>query len=166
MIAEHRKALSKVQHIIDKHQESAPVPVVAIAQELGLKVYTLDTFPDDLSGMIKKENNGSYGIYVNSEHHSNRRRFTIAHEIGHFILHKKYIGDGIVDDALYRSGLGTIMETEANALAAEILMPYHLLSQHSSPDRSINEMADIFKVSIASMGIRLGEPAYSIGAVA
>jgi len=165
MKTEHRRALERVQHIIDDHQESAPVPVVMLAKALGLSVFTLDTFPDDVSGMIKKED-GSYSIYVNSTHHSNRRRFTIAHEIAHYILHKEYIGDGIVDDALYRSGLGTIMETEANAFAAEILMPFHLLSQESLPDRTVNDLAEIFKVSTASMGIRLGEPAYSIGAVA
>lgn len=166
MRSEYRRALEKVQHIIDAHQESAPVPVVSLAKALGLSVYTLDTFPDDLSGMIKKEEDESYGIYVNSKHHPNRRRFTIAHEVGHFILHKKYIGDGIVDDALYRSGLGSIMETEANTFAAELLMPFHLLSRESSPDKSIKDMAAIFEVSEAAMGIRLGEPAYSIGAVA
>lgn len=59
-------------------------------------------------------------IYVNKGHHVNRRRFTTAHEIAHFILHQDFIGDGIADDGLYRSKLSNAMEAQANKLAADI----------------------------------------------
>ena len=93
--------------IIEKHQRAAPVLVTAIARELGLEVYNTSVWTDDISGMIRKEQGGSsgYAIYVNGTHPESRRRFTIAHEIGHFILHREFIGDGITDDALYRSAL-------------------------------------------------------------
>ena len=148
--------------IIEQHQERAPVPIIAVSEDLGLPVFFLNGFRDNISGMIKREDDGSYAIYVNSEHHPNRQRFTIAHEIGHFLLHKKYIGDGIVDDALYRSGLGNTMENEANAMAANILMPASLLSQESLLTAKISDLAKKFKVSEAAMAIRLGEPAYSV----
>jgi Zn-dependent peptidase ImmA (M78 family) len=152
--------------IIKAHQKNAPVRVVALAKDLGLSVFELTTFPDDLSGMIKKTDVDKYAIYVNGLHHVNRKRFTVAHEIAHFLLHKDYIGDGILDDALYRSGLGSDIETEANALAAKILLPDSLLAKEPLRKMSIRDLAEKFEVSEASMGIRLGEPAYSIGAVA
>ena len=150
------------QKVIDGHQAKAPVPVIAIAEDLGLPVFFMKAMGDDISDMIKKEDDGTYAIYANADHHLNRQRFTIAHEIGHFLLHKEHIGDGIVDDALYRSGLGSTLETEANTMAAEILMPSSLLSKEPLLTASIKDLAKKFKVSAAAMAIRLGEPAYSI----
>ena len=152
--------------IIKAHQENTPVRVIALAKALGLSVFESTSFPDDLSGMIKKTGEEKYAIYVNGLHHVNRKRFTVAHEIAHFLLHKDYIGDGLLDDALYRSGLGSDIETEANALAAQILLPSSLLAREPLEEMSIRDLAKKFEVSEAAMGIRLGEPAYSIGAVA
>jgi len=152
---------SEQEKVISDHQAEAPVPVITIAGELGLDVFAAK-FDDGISGMIKKEENGSYAIYVNEDHHINRQRFTIAHEIAHFLLHKPLIGNGIVDDALYRSGLGNTIESEANAKAAKILMPISLLSQISLIKADIKELAKKFQVSKAAMAIRLGEPIYSI----
>ena len=53
-----------------------------------------------------------------------------------------------------------------NALAAKILLPDSLLAKEPLRKMSIRDLAEKFEVSEASMGIRLGEPAYSIGAVA
>lgn len=150
---------SEYRDIIRNHQKSAPVHVVPLAQELGLSVYKIDSFPDDLSGMIKKESDNKYSIYVNGNHHIHRRRFTIAHEIAHFLLHKNHIGDGIVDNAMYRSGLSSALESQANAMAADILMPWHLLNQEDTKSGfAIPLLAIKFLVSEASMAIRLGVP--------
>ena len=144
---------------IRNHQGAAAVDVVPIAIDLGLQVYKVAAFPDDLCGMIRKEEEEKYAIHVNDSHHVHRRRFTIAHEIAHFLLHKELIGDGLVDDAMYRSGLGSSLESEANRLAADILMPWHLLNLPEYDHMSIKQKADAFMVSEASMAIRLGVPA-------
>jgi hypothetical protein len=83
--------------IIRHHQDEPPVQVVPIARDLGLEVYRASGWSENLSGMIiKDEGTGSgYAIFVNADHHEVRRRFTIAHEIAHFILHRELIGDGI-----------------------------------------------------------------------
>jgi Zn-dependent peptidase ImmA (M78 family) len=85
--------------LIRKHQKSAPVHVVPIAETLGLNVYRVTSWPDATSGMIARdpERGGSSGfaIYVNAKHSEVRRRFTIAHEVDHFVLHRVLIGDGI-----------------------------------------------------------------------
>tara|TARA_R100000789_G_scaffold29427_2_gene33001 strand:+ start:1161 stop:1643 length:483 start_codon:yes stop_codon:yes gene_type:complete len=150
-------------NIIQRHQAAAPVQTVALAADLGLKVWHVPNWPDDLSGKIVKsaEQGGSsgYAVYVNKEHHINRRRFTTAHEIAHFILHRQFIGDGIVDDGLYRSRLSNSMEVQANKMAADILMPRHLLNQHiSNGVNSVSDLARIFQVSESAMSFRVGSP--------
>lgn len=150
-------------NIIQRHQSAAPVQTVALADELGLKVWHVPNWPDDLSGKIIKsaEQGGSsgYAIYVNKGHHIHRRRFTTAHEIAHFILHRQFIGDGIVDDGLYRSRLSNYMEVQANKMAADILMPRHLINQHMSNGvNSVSELAKIFQVSESAMSFRVGSP--------
>ncbi len=153
--------LSEQLSIIKGHQKQAPVEVVPIAQELGMDVYRVPGWPDNLSGMIRlaPEDDERYAIYVNGDHHLNRRRFTIAHETAHFVLHKNQIGDGIVDDALYRSGLSNRIEAQANRLAAEILMPWHLLDPYIDTGiDDVGQLAKIFVVSRSAMSIRLGVP--------
>ena len=105
-------------------------------------------------------------IGVNWLHHPNRQRFTIAHEIGHFVLHR---GGTYIDKGTYarfrdlESGSGTKREErEANQFAAELLMPRHLVetllqSQHLDPgdDGSLNRLAEEFEVSALAMSFRL-----------
>jgi Zn-dependent peptidase ImmA (M78 family) len=145
---------------IRKHQKSAPVEVVPIAQALGLSVYRVTSWPDATSGMIARdaERGGACGfaIYVNAKHSEVRRRFTIAHEVAHFVLHRDLIGDGITEDALYRSGLSDAVEREANGLAAEILMPKHLVRDAVMGGmRGLPELATKFNVSQQAMEFRL-----------
>lgn len=150
--------LRQAMEMIRQHQHSAPVQTVPLANALGLPVYKSSFGEnDDISGMIRKEG-GKYLIYVNKRHNANRRRFTIAHEIAHYILHKDAIGDGIIDDALYRSGLTSKMESEANRLAADILMPWHLMAEDEISGKSLQELAEKYDVSTAAMAIRLQIP--------
>lgn len=145
--------------VIKAHQKAAPVQTVPIANALGLDVYRVPSFSDDLSGMIRKEDDDKFVIYVNGNHPTVRRRFTIAHEIAHYVLHKDRIGSGLTDDAMYRSGLTSQEETEANRLAADILMPWHLLAEDEVGSLSVAELARKYQVSKVAMGIRLGVPA-------
>ena len=156
------KTVSEQFAIIERHQAQPPVQTVPIAKELGLGVYKSNpnAWEPELSGIIKKMPGGNYNIYVNGDHHVHRRRFTIAHEISHFILHRDMIGDGFTDDALYRSsGVTNHMERQANYLAANILMPWDLINAELEKGvSSIKELAETFRVSLSSMSIRLGVP--------
>jgi Zn-dependent peptidase ImmA (M78 family) len=113
--------------------------------------------------MIKKDadrgGSSGYAIYVNDRHAATRRRFSIAHEIAHFALHRSLIGDGITDDALYRSKLSGPIETQANRMAADILMPWHLIrAATDSGLSSVEDLARHFEVSKSTMSIQLGVP--------
>ncbi|MCY4304158.1 MAG: ImmA/IrrE family metallo-endopeptidase [Aestuariivita sp.] len=151
--------------IVEKHQDSWPVNVEKIARELGISVYDVSSWPEKVSGMIKKDEEdggeSGYAIYVNENHPSVRQRFTIAHEIGHFLLHEHLIGEGLVEDVLWRAGgLSNRVETEANRMAARILMPSGLIKEaYGQKIRSIKTLAKEFEVSEDAMSIRiLGVP--------
>lgn len=137
-----------------------------VAKKLGLKCYLAD-FPDDrLSGaIIKDEESDSYNIYVNENHHPNRRRFTIAHEIGHYIsyMHNSYSRDELLSSggfedfamSLRQDGNYSDAETEANLIAAELLMPEEKVRELVEKNLMVEEMADLFFVSPSAMTIRL-----------
>lgn len=151
--------------IIRKHQLKPPVDVIAIAEEIGLPVYEDDAMPDNISGMLLKnaELGGSSGycVIVNASHHINRKRFTVAHEIAHYILHRDEIGDEVKDNALYRSHLSNAIEAQANKFAADILMPWDLVNRMTSNllSQDVASLARKFQVSQSAMAIRLGVPA-------
>lgn len=145
--------------IIRQHQVAAPVQVGAIAGQLGLSVLISD-LPLAVSGMLTRDReSGKWTIRVNRHEHRHRQRYTIAHEIAHFVLHRDAFGDELVDDTFYRSGLSETREYEANALAAEILMPWPLIKNLMKQDfREVAALADALQVSPAAMSIRLGLP--------
>lgn len=137
--------------------------VVAIAKELGANVWSM-RMPPNISGKIFRDplNGGPSGfsIAVNQADHLNRKRFTIAHEIAHFILHRDRLENGdLIDDAMYRSGLSTREEVAANNLAAQILMPMELIQKLiNQGTKDVPSLAEKFQVSQAAMKIRLGIP--------
>ncbi len=100
-----------------------PVDVEAIAAFLGFTVLRYP-FPDTTSGLTFIED-GIKTIGVNSKHAPTRQRFTIAHELGHYLSgHEMYDGGGThVDDRTSYLDPQYRQEVEANEFAAELLMP-------------------------------------------
>jgi hypothetical protein len=151
--------------IIEGLQDGAPIRLSAIATALGVKVIAT-TLPSGISGEIRPdpESPGEFVIKVNRNDPARRQRFTVAHEIGHYLLHRNEIGDGITDDVLYRSALSDRREAQANRMAADLLMPQKLIDEWMDRARSlkvdnvIGFLADKFNVSEAAMKIRLGIP--------
>ncbi|HAT3626871.1 TPA: ImmA/IrrE family metallo-endopeptidase, partial [Morganella morganii] len=109
--------------LINKHQLCCPIKLGELAKELGL-IVKLATLPANISGEIK-ETNGLTTIRINRHDVKTRQRYTLAHEISHFLLHKHLLREGITDDVLYRSAQSNKIEAEANRLAADIIMPMH-----------------------------------------
>jgi IrrE N-terminal-like domain len=144
-----------------RHQQDVPIDITALATDLGLSVYESEDFEDGISGKICKDASGEspagYSVYVNANHSVRRQRFTIAHECAHFLLHRDKIGDGITDDAMYRSDKMTNQdEYEANNKAADLLMPRRLVLKYVKEGLSgADDLADAFNVSITAMQVRL-----------
>lgn len=133
--------------------------VIASEFKIKIKVATLDT---SISGQIKEDGNGVV-IKVNRHDVKARQRYTIAHEISHYLLHRHLLVDGISDDVLYRSSLSNKIEQEANRLAADIIMPPTnidiLLARYSYEFKgeSLYElMAEEMGVSKIALKYRLG----------
>tara|TARA_B100000378_G_C18031236_1_gene407572 strand:+ start:1262 stop:1630 length:369 start_codon:yes stop_codon:yes gene_type:complete len=110
---------------------------------------------------------GMRAIVVNSLHHPNRQRFTIAHELGHHQLHLPLLEKGVhVDKAIFRRDQSASKgvqpyEIEANHFAAELLMPKKLLMQHVRPDfdlqddQKLGALAAMLGVSTAALSFRI-----------
>jgi hypothetical protein len=153
----------EIRQTIRAHQDVAPVKLSSLARALGVGLKAA-TLPAGISGEIRPdpENQGRFLVRVNRHDSASRQRFTVAHEIGHFLLHRDQIGTGIKDDVLYRSNLSDRREAEANRLAADLLMPPHLIDEWLERARLLRVenvvayLSEQFEVSEASMKIRLG----------
>lgn len=167
-----RSAEKKAESLLSEHAiYNPPVNLEKIAKELKINIQ-YESFDGELSGiLIRNEEKGEYIIGVNKEHPENRKRFTIAHEVGHFLLHE---GNETYIDTSIRynfrdsdSSQGTSMdEMEANAFAASLLMPEDMLEEYIdnhhgyidyNDDKEIKKMADTFQVSVQALMIRLAK---------
>jgi Zn-dependent peptidase ImmA (M78 family) len=147
-----------------------PVDIIGIIHALGIE-YAEEVRPESMSGLVERYGDG-YRIVVNASHNPVRRRFTAAHELGHYVYHRELIGDGIYDDAAYRttdisgryrnSKIRQEHETQANRFAAVVLMPsqlIHRLQEELGLDindpRAVHELARLLDVSEQALRIRL-----------
>ena len=157
------------QRILEKLNIKRPaVNVEKIARERGLKVIPYEL--GDVSGVLYVDK-GRGTIGYNPNESEVRIRFTIAHELGHYELHrlnKEIFVDNKKFTVLFRdqrSSTGeVVIEQEANAFAAALLMPKDLLTQEIakrqidlSDDNSdvIKDLAAKFKVSTQAMTFRI-----------
>lgn len=147
------KELIKANFVIEP-----PVDVYVIAQNSGLRIVE-EPFPDDIadvSGFIDLSDDKAV-MYINANDAPNRRKFTVAHELGHWILHKEQIKADPQKTVLFRVALGVAnndpFEKEANAFAAELLVPMELF-QAQENDKSVAELAELFQVSSDVIGFR------------
>lgn len=146
-------------HKIDP--ENFEIDIHLLARHLNINVLE-HPFSDKISGVFFKKE-GKLFLGVNSKHHPHRQRFTLAHEIGHYILHSEdplhydlnLSEEG--DRFLFRAeNVSSLEEIEANIFAAEILMPAKRVEELI--DRgvlSIQELANKFNVSSGAMKYRL-----------
>lgn len=141
-----------------------PIPVDEIAKSLKISLMYAD-LDDEVSGLLIKKANKCY-IAINENHHPNRQRFSIAHELGHYKLHMSRDKSFFIDRSVYyrnhaaHSGQNN-EEIEANRFAAELLMPKKLvlavLNQfsHELSDSDLVKVANKFFVSQQAMKFRL-----------
>jgi len=149
--------------IIAKYQVIAPVDVVSIAQEIGIRVWEKKSLPEGVSGQIWEDpvNGGPSGfsIGVRTTEPLERKRFTVAHELAHYILHRSRLDGGLFEDVMYRGGLSSREETQANQMAADILMPFPLINKLvDQGETTIEKLAKRLQVSLPALKIRLGIP--------
>ena len=129
-----------------------PVPIKRLAKGCGVLVLE-KPLPDALSGLVFEiDDHGIIG--VNSKHHPHRRRFTIAHELGHYLLaHHDSIHIDI--EAGHVPTYDWASERAANEFAAQLLMPAAMVTEEARRLRTTARLAKRFCVSQEAMGFRL-----------
>ena len=145
-----------------------PVDVELVAHRLNLQIEAAP-LGENVSGLLVVEKGRGVIGYNKTQAHV-RQRFTIAHEIGHFVLHLSDNPSALFIDTQYivyrrdaQSSTGeNRREIEANRFGAALLMPAPLLRteiQEQSFDFGDEEMltalANKFQVSTQAMSIRL-----------
>lgn len=158
----------KAEQLLKKFKIVEPfVDVEALVKKMDIDL-EYDDLDDEISGFLIF-NEAKSTIVVNSNHHPNRQRFTIAHEIGHFELHAKTSQKELFVDRKFardmNSSTGEIIEEkEANSFAAELLMPEKMLRSEMEnsgmdfvDDVFMLVLARKFRVSDQALGYRLGK---------
>lgn len=155
----------------------APVNVDELAKFLNVRVEEdLSLELEDAIGQICFHDDTQAVVSINPVQNSYepRRRFTLAHELGHFCLHTDKVKSGFKDNrkTMSRSlSYWDPKESEANNFAAQLLMPSHLILEHGQDiinqykahhDDAVmpvaeftSRLASLFKVSNKAMEYRL-----------
>jgi Zn-dependent peptidase ImmA (M78 family) len=140
-----------------------PVDPVRLANELGIKVYNAKFGQEDLGGLLALRDKVPT-IYVSADDRPTRKRFTVAHEIGHFVLHLLGHDGEFVDTS---DNFRTVqdpdaswtperrMEWEANTFAAALLMERDLVRRKWNEIGDLKGMSLWFQVSDPAMAFRL-----------
>jgi Zn-dependent peptidase ImmA (M78 family) len=167
---------AKAEEFLNTHNPRVlvPFPFVETAERLGdVDVLFSSDVDIAVSGAIYYQN-GRLKIVINANKPPVRQNFTLAHEFGHYVLHRDWLDahkeDGFVDFSEYVDG-GTplfrrdapaltdetaiLREREANNFAADLLMPEDKLRKLWDVNPDIERAAEIFEVSKIAMAIRL-----------
>jgi len=165
-----------VEDLLERNGIAEPgVPVAEIAEAEGADV-RYQAAEDSLSGFLLQGPTVPNGVRaiigVNEDHHPNRQRFSIAHELGHLLLHSVetlHVDRNEVFRVQRRdeeSAKGTnLEEREANAFAAELLMPESFLmrdleNRQVLDDDDVEVLAKKYKVSQKALVLRLAKLGY------
>lgn len=151
-------------NIVARHMTNAPVDLEAIFAELGIE-YNALWMDNGASGSISRTGD-RFTVTVNALESKTRQRFTAAHELAHYLLHRDLMDDGNrmhrhvdklyagaepSDDVIFKRA----HEIEANRIAAQIVMPKTLIEQEHAKTPDAAALAETFGVSKAAMEIRL-----------
>lgn len=157
-MAGHKKAEKAASELLEECWDGTlPIDPVRIAKFLGVAVLKTN-LNADVSGALVKKQGKDPSILLNAEDSRNRKRFTCAHELGHYILRaarpqQQY---EYVDYRDSRSSTGTVEEERyANSFAASLLMPEVAVRAYHDQGLAPFRMATVFGVSPESMQYRL-----------
>lgn len=166
MAIRRKRIENEAVEILERFAVKNPaVPVEAIARYMGLTIRH-QPLESDISGFLFQKD-GTAIIGVNSNQAKVRQRFTIAHELAHFVLHQSteiHVDRGFrVQFRLDQAASNDPDEVEANLFAAELLMPRHFIDRDVRilqmldilDEDAISELAKKYDVSSQAFLIRL-----------
>ena len=166
----HRARYARIEtlarELLGKYRvQSAPVPVYRIAKGEGASI-VVKSFNNEVSGLLMRTGETAI-IAVERRQPATRQAFTVAHELGHLLLHP---GQELRVDQRFRVNLRSpesstaedVEEIEANAFAAALLMPEMFLRKDLSDfvldiddAAQVQVLAKRYGVSAQAMTLRL-----------
>lgn len=150
--------------IKDQGINSLPIDPYSIAKNLNIKVVAKPASAEGVSGMlirVGEEYAIAYATHIKSEAF---RRFSVAHELGHFLL-PGHVEALLKDEDVHESKAGFISpnqyEREADNFAAALLMPDPMFTRElkklDDGLSAVFSLADIFQTSLEATAIRYTE---------
>jgi Zn-dependent peptidase ImmA (M78 family) len=133
-----------------------PVPVEDIARSLGAIVTVTEKGTDPgWAGAVQLDPEGNAHIWLDGNDHYRRRRFTLAHELGHLLLHPmELLRRAYRDNARFTGGDD---EIAANKFAADLLVPLWMLAPEDAFVYDVQDLSRMFEASPAVISIRLAQ---------
>lgn len=119
-------------------------------EKLGGKIVFDNSKIGSIGGSITVNGRNNFTIYLSTITSKRRNNFTIAHELGHYVLHSM-LGENKLE-AKRDDSENSLAEIEANYFAAELLMPESNLKSEEQDDNV--ELAKIYDVSVPAMNWR------------
>lgn len=156
------QSLTELRQLIrSSNLEEFPIDVFRVAAQLGLRV-VYEKMDGEMSGFLERRGT-EWVLGVNSTHNIVRQRFTAAHEIAHFVLHRDRHTHFQDVTFARRSNDRNQMEREADRFSADLLMPEEIVRQMIAEGMTnLNELANRFLVSPLAMKYRLVNLGYSV----
>ena len=177
MIAEtQRQRMQRCLEEVDAHPDRASAyhnlalaytvsGKVRLAEDMSLAPGCEDLRPGEVSGLLLTHLGEIWVDATEAGQWDTRRRFTVGHEVGHYLIHRDDRPqifcrrvDIIEDEEPPRTGPAPkpLPELEADAFAAALLMPEHLIRSHAGQcGRDLEEMKRRFNCSHKAMSYRL-----------
>lgn len=148
--------------LLEKAEASSPpIDVHELCTRCGVLILER-SFREALSGLVFAYADGAV-VGVNADHPETRQRFTIAHELGHYLL-RHHERSSAYEDRFHLDlsegtppGFDWRAERAANDFAADLLMPRKLMAAAFQQSQDPVTLAATFNVSQVAMGIRLLE---------
>jgi Zn-dependent peptidase ImmA (M78 family) len=165
------KAANEIINEYHYTKNNLPVEVRKIMTEKNIIIKEVD-LPNGISGVLDTRGNQPI-VLIQIDHDPKRKRFSLAHEFGHYILNSSARKVHLDRHTYFRSTLSSsgtdIEEKKANRFAAELLMPsdilWEILSEEDIPDlidsdeaeglKTLEELAKRFEVSVAALTIKI-----------
>jgi Zn-dependent peptidase ImmA (M78 family) len=159
-----RQAETEAQGVLETvwaedNQIRLPIDPVQIAKAFNIETYDAE-LDDNVSGAIVKEGDGDPVILLNQNDHENRKRFSCAHELGHYVRRLNSLSvSGAFEYVDFRGQLATKGtdpdEVYANNFAAALLMPERQVQFFHKAGLKAAELTYIFEVSAEAIELRL-----------
>ena len=146
--------------VLQRHGiKQPPVDLKIILEKEGIEYEEADYFPDDVDAMIIPTE-GAIVAVVNMKQHPNRRRFSLAHELGHYFMNhdrSEVLDRMTVDWEEVRQCRNSKdpQESEADIFASELLIPLAFLKKVYTKAMTIPDVAEIFQVSEAAASVAI-----------